>query len=123
MTARRTVLSAVLPRPHQIARAEQLGAWVVSDDRLADEQAVQHQQSDRVRSARKRTRRRPRTTGHIDRAREQPLTDLADTPRVETTSEVGVCFEKLYGAVTGVWHYERIPRLGGAGAPAGRPAM
>ena len=77
----------------QVSRAEQLGTRVVADDRLADEQPVEHEQADRVRPAGERPRGRPWPAWNVDRAREQALADLADTPRVKTASELGVCFK------------------------------
>ena len=65
---------AVVPGAQEVARAEQLGARVVADGRLADEQAVEHQQADRLAAAGSASARgvqRPR--GSVDRADEEPL--------------------------------------------------
>ena len=86
----------VLPGAQKIARAEQLGTRMVADDRLADEQAVEHEQTDRVRPAGKRPRRRPRPARDVDRPGEQSLADLTHPARIEPASELGVCFQKLY---------------------------
>ena len=40
--------AGALPRPDEVARAEQLGAHVVGDDELAGEHAVEHEQADVV---------------------------------------------------------------------------
>ena len=86
---------AIVPGAQQIARAEQLGARMVADDRLAHEQAVEHEQADRVRAAGQCPGGRPRPARHVYRAGEQPLADLADATRIEPSSEVGICVQKL----------------------------
>ena len=110
----------ILPGAQQVTRAEQLGTGMVAHDRFSHEQAVEDEQADRVRPARKRAGRGPRAARNIDRASEEALTDLTYASRIEPASELRICFEKLYGAVTGVWHYERNPRRSkGAGIPTG----
>ena len=86
----------VLPGAEQVTRPEQLGTGVIADDRLPHQQAVEHEQTDRVRPAGKRTGGRPRAARNVDRAREQALADLTHAARVEPTRELGVCLEELY---------------------------
>ena len=110
----------VLPGAHEVTRAEQFGAGMVAHDRFSHEQPVEDEQADRVRPARKSASRGPRAARNVDRASEEALTDLAYAARIEPARELWICFEKLYGAVTGVWHYERNPRRSkGAGIPTG----
>ena len=95
---------AVVPRAQEVARAEQLGARVVADRGLADEQAVEHEQADRLAALVQRAPGRPRAARRVDRAHEEPLADLADPPRVEPPREIRVRFEKLYRAAARLWH-------------------
>src|SRR3954471_20602670 len=93
---------------------------MVTHDGFSYEQAVEDEQADRIRPTRKSAGRGPRAARNIDRASEEALTDLTYASRIEPTGELRICFEKLYGAVTGVWHYERNPRRSkGAGIPTG----
>src|SRR5262249_21207644 len=73
---------AILPGAQQVARAEQLGARVVADDRLAYEQPVEHEQADWIGSAGERAGGRPRAARHVYGAREEPLADLANASRI-----------------------------------------
>ena len=110
----------ILPGAEKVTRAEQFGTGMVAHDRFSHEQAVEDEQTDRIRPTRKCTGRGPRTARYIDRASEEALTDLTYASRIEPARELRICFEKLYGAVTGVWHYERNPcRSKGAGIPTG----
>ena len=68
---------------------------MVADDRLPYEQALEHQQPDRLAAADQRAPRRPAPARHLERAREQPLADLAHAPRVQPAGELRVGFEEL----------------------------
>ena len=83
----------VLPGSEQVTRAEQLGTGVIADDRFSHEQPVEDEQANRVRPARECSRRGPRAPWNVDRAGEQALADLTDTPRVKPASELRVCFK------------------------------
>ena len=93
---------------------------MVAHDGFSHEQAVEDEQADGIGPTRKCTGWGPWAARNIDRASEEALTDLTYASRIEPAGELRICFEKLYGAVTGVWHYERNPRRSkGAGIPTG----
>ena len=85
----------VIPGAKQVTWPEQLGARVVADDRLPDQQAVEHEQTNRVRPAGKRTSGRPWAARNVDRPREQALADLTHPTWVQPTRELGVCLQEL----------------------------
>ena len=86
--------SRQLPRRRVRRYGPRVTSWpAFVDHALPHEQPVENEQPDRVRPACERSRRGPWSTRHIDGAREEALADLADSPRVKTTSELGVCLK------------------------------
>jgi predicted nucleic acid-binding Zn-ribbon protein len=77
---------------------------VVADRGLADEEAVDHEQPDRVAAAHERAARAPRAARDVDGTRQQARRHLADTARIEAPGKLRVCLEKLYGSVPALSH-------------------
>jgi hypothetical protein len=80
----------VVPGAQQVPGTQKLGARMVADRRLANEQPVDHQQPNRPRAAGEQPGGSPRTTRHVHHPGKQPLARIPRALRLESAREVGI---------------------------------
>ena len=96
----------VLPRPHEIARAEQLGADVVGDDHLAGDHAVEQQQADVVGARALEARDVPDADAEAVDAHDELALGLLAARARQQPAEVGIGLEEPDGVGGGGFDHD-----------------
>jgi hypothetical protein len=85
----------VVPGAQQVPGAEQLGGGMVADGRLAQQQAVEDEQSDGTHAVEGPRPGDPAPAGDVQRPRVQPVGGLAGPPLIQAARELRIKGEKL----------------------------